>query len=518
MFKIEATAICCSLFFIFIIIIPSPLAAEGGAVGISAPDELYLKYCSSCHHPERYGVSAPPLFKETIGNKGDKELKDTISKGLPATNMPAFENVLKPEEIDRIIPYIKLPIEKPRWGKEDILNSKIIPQSPQSQMAAPLTLTLSPSGRGEGEGLDHSNLFMVVEGGLGTVHFMDGNTFNLLDKVKVGAMHGGPKFDYNFNFSYILSRDGWLVKYDLKNFKETARIRVGINSRNLAVSDDGRYIAVANLLPQNMVFIDTERMMPLLIVDTEARVGAVYTLKKKGVFVAALREKPEVWLIDYKGNNPTAPPFIKGGTNGGFSDDNFKIKKLIIAQPFSDFFIEPSERYLVGAARSGEHLTVFDIEEGKNIKDIPISGMPHLASACVWKDGGRTFAAFPHIKSPILTIMDLSSWDIIKSVTLKGPGYFARTHESIPHIWVDTNTDTMQLVDKKDFKVLHELTPEKGKFTMHTEFTKDGSFALISVRENDGAVYIYDTKKLDILKKLPFNKPIGKYNATNKTH
>lgn len=493
--RIWAAAFCCSPFFIILItpfLFSSPLAGEGGVGG----EELYLKHCGSCHHPERYGTSAPPLFKETIGNKSDKELIETISKGLPATNMIGFENILKADEIEGIIAYIKKPIEKPKWDKEDILKSKITPPHP----------TPLPQGeRGLSPKIDLANFFMIVEGGTGNVHFMDGGTFNLLDKIKVGAMHGGPKYDYNFNFSYILSRDGWLVKYDLKNLKEILRIRVGINSRNIAISGDGKYLAITNLLPQNIVFIDTETMQLNSVISSDARVGAIYTLKGKGLFVAAMRDKPEIWLIDYK---PVPAGFKQG--------NNFAIKKLFPDQPFSDFFIEPMERYLIGAARNSGHLTVFDIYENKVVKSLEIKGMPHLASAAFWKDGDKIFAGFPNLEKPILTILELYTWDIKSVVDLKGNGFFARTHSGTPYLWVDTGTDTIQLIDKKTLKIEKEIVPEKGKQAMHTEFTKDGRFALVSVREKDGAVIVYD-EKLNAVKRLPFEKPIGKYNATNKT-
>ena len=58
--------------------------------------------------------------------------------------------------------------------------------------------------------------------------------------------------------------------------------------------------------------------------------------------------------------------------------------------------------------------------------------------------------------------------------------------------------------------------PEKGKKAMHIEFNKDGSRALVSVWEDEGEVVIYDTKTLDVVKRMPFKKPVGKYNATNK--
>ncbi|MBI5893450.1 MAG: c-type cytochrome [Deltaproteobacteria bacterium] len=502
LFRIRAMARCCSPFFynndytdfekrlhrfkklvLICAICFYNLCNQASSFGSDAK-ELYLKHCSPCHHPERYGTSAPPLFKETIGNKSDKELIAAISKGLPATNMQAFENILKADEIEGIIAYIKKPIEKPKWDKEDILSSLIRCQ------------TSDPGSKAQIK-VDLSNLFMIVEGGTGNVHFMDGDTFNLLDKIKVGAMHGGPKYDYNFNFSYILSRDGWLVKYDLKNLKEISRLRVGINSRNIAISGDGKYLAITNLMPQNIVFINTSNMEPSFIVDANDRVGAIYTLKEKGLFVAAMRDKPEIWLVDYK--------------------NSFEIKKLFSDQAFSDFFIEPAERYLIGAARNSGHLTVFDIYENKVVKSLEIKGMPHLASAAFWKDGDKVFAGFPNLEKPILTVIELYTWEIKSVVDLKGNGFFARTHSGTPYLWVDTGTDTIQLINKKTLKMEKEIVPEKGKQAMHTEFTKDGRFALVSIRDKDGAVIVYD-EKLNAVKRLPFEKPIGKYNATNKTH
>ena len=93
-----------------------------------------------------------------------------------------------------------------------------------------------------------------------------------------------------------------------------------------------------------------------------------------------------------------------------------------------------------------------------------------------------------------------------------------RTHDNINTIWVDTGSDTIQIVDKKTLKIVNEVVPSPGKKAMHIEFTKDGKYALVSIWENDGAVVIYDTATLKEVKRLPFMKPVGKYNATNKKY
>ncbi|MBI5874472.1 MAG: hypothetical protein HZB81_01250 [Deltaproteobacteria bacterium] len=93
-----------------------------------------------------------------------------------------------------------------------------------------------------------------------------------------------------------------------------------------------------------------------------------------------------------------------------------------------------------------------------------------------------------------------------------------RTHQNTPFIWVDTNTDAIQIIDKATLQVVKTLTPSKDKKAMHIEFTKDGRYALVSIYEEEGAVVIYDAFKLEEIKRLPFKKPAGKYNALNKTY
>jgi hypothetical protein len=60
------------------------------------------------------------------------------------------------------------------------------------------------------------------------------------------------------------------------------------------------------------------------------------------------------------------------------------------------------------------------------------------------------------------------------------------------------------------------LTPIPGKTAAHVEFTRDGRYALVSVWENDGALIVYDATTLREVKRLPMNKPSGKYNVYNK--
>lgn len=448
-----------------------------------ATNGLYQKHCAQCHHQERYGLTGPPLIPEYLGRKKKNEISATIADGLQATNMPAFKGVLSDREIDELASFVMTPVEKPVWGLDEMLS----------------TLKANPPGpSGTKPPYDLTNFFMIVEGGAGKVHFMDGDTLKPLDSIRAGAIHGGPKFDKDLRFAYIVSRDGWVTKYDIVNLKEAARLRAGISSRNIAISADSRSLAIANLMPDTLVIIDTSTMKPVKTINESAAFGAVYSLRDSGEFIVAMKDRPEILVIN---------------------DSTFETRKIATDQPFTDFFIEPGERYLIGTSREGTHISVVDIKNGGVVKKIKSSAaMPHLASAAMWSSEGTTLAAFPHIGKSLITVLDLGTWEVKKEIKIKGPGFFARTHDNIPEVWVDTGTDTIQLIDKKTLEVIREVVPEKGRKAMHIEFTKDGGRALVSVWEDDGAVKVYDTNTLELVKSLPFKKPVGKYNATNKKY
>src|SRR5690606_1999130 len=104
------------------------------------------------------------------------------------------------------------------------------------------------------------------------------------------ALHGGPKFAQQGRYVFFGSRDGWVSKFDLWNLKVVAEIRAGINTRNVAVSPDGRHVAVANYLPHTLVLLDGDLNLVRSIAVTgedghSSRVSAVYDATPRRSFV-----------------------------------------------------------------------------------------------------------------------------------------------------------------------------------------------------------------------------------------
>ncbi|WVV49463.1 cytochrome D1 domain-containing protein [Pseudomonas sp. NA13] len=67
-----------------------------------------------------------------------------------------------------------------------------------------------------------------------------------------------------------------------------------------------------------------------------------------------------------------------------------------------------------------------------------------------------------------------------------------------------------------DPEIAHTLRPMPGKTAAHVEFTRDGRYLLLSIWDTDGALIVYDSNTLKEIKRLPMNKPSGKYNVGNK--
>ena len=150
-----------------------------------------------------------------------------------------------------------------------------------------------------------------------------------------------------------------------------------------------------------------------------------------------------------------------------------------------------------------------------------MNGMPHLGSGITWDYQGKQVFATPDIKDGRVTIIDMESWKVIKEIKTDGPGFFMRSHSNSPYAWVDVffgpHKDRVHIIDKATLEIVKTITPAPGKTAAHVEFTKDGKYALLSIWDNDGAVVVYDAMTLKEIKRIPMNKPSGKYNVYNKT-
>ena len=481
---------------------------------------LFETHCAACHGEQRLGGTGPALIPESLARiKPDAVIK-TIAEGRPATKMPGFGEVLAEDDIAALAKLVLTPLAvAPVWGESEIAASRTVfdtaPPVDKPQFTA-----------------DPLNLFVVVEAGDHHATILDGGSFTPITRFETRfALHGGPKFTPDGRYVFFMARDGWVTKFDIWGLKSVAEVRAGINSRNIAMSRDGKHLAVANYLPHSLVILSTETLEVEKILDVKdkdgqsSRVSAVYQAPQRDSFIAALKDVPEIWEVS---TNPDAPPiygfvhsYEKGMVEGlAESSGLFALRRIAVPEPLDDFFFDPDYRHLIGASRDGNKAYVVNLTVGRDIAVIDLPGMPHLGSGISWKWNGRPVVATPHLRDSALSIIDMTDWKVIKTLKTDGPGFFMRSHDNSPYVWADVSggkhRDRMHIIDKRTLEIVRTLTPEPGRAAAHVEFDRDGRHALLSIAEKDGALLVIDSNTFETVKRLPMSKPSGKYNVWNK--
>jgi len=227
-------------------------------------ETLYKNSCAECHNEHRLGGICPALLPENLKRLRKKAAIEVIKNGRVATQMPAFKEKLSDKEIQSLVAYVYTPLqETPVWDMAKIKASQIIHNKESDLSDKPVF-----------EVDDLLNMFLVVELGDHHVTLLDGDKMEPIHRFKSRfALHGGPKYSPDGRFVYFASRDGWISKYDIYNLKLVAEIRAGINTRNQAVSADGRYVMIANYLPHTLVLLDARDLSPIKLYDVKDERG-----------------------------------------------------------------------------------------------------------------------------------------------------------------------------------------------------------------------------------------------------
>lgn len=508
---------------------PTCLLLASGILGLAATlvaraetdaAVLYQQLCAECHGAQRLGAMGPALLPENLGRLKAEAAREVIADGRPATQMPGFADKLSSAQLAALVEFIfAAPRQPPVWDLDSIRASHRV-------LHAAGTLPDKAVFQA-----DLLNLFIVVELGDHHATLLDGDSFKPIHRFATRfALHGGPKYSSDGRYVFFASRDGWISKFDLYNLKTVAEIRAGINTRNLAVSHDDRYVLVGNYLPHSLVILDARNLDPLRVIDVSddhgqsSRVSAVYTAPPRSSFIVALKDLPELWEINYA-DEPE--PVFRGLVHdyryaeGLAESGRFPIQRIKLDDYLDDFFFDQDYVHVMGAARNAKNGQVINLHVRRKIADLDLDGMPHLGSGITFEYQGRRVLATPNLKKAEVSVIDVRNWKTIKRIETLGPGFFMRSHERSPYAWVDVffgpNKDAVHVIDKRTLGIVKTLRPAPGKTAAHVEFTRDGKYALLSIWDMDGALIVYDANSLQEIRRIPMKKPSGKYNVWNKT-
>lgn len=465
--------------------------------------EAYRDSCGGCHGPNREGAVGPALVPANLP-QNDAFYLDTIKNGRPGTLMPSWKYIYSEEEMWLLLGFLRSPVDEDQtqWGMDEIAASR-------AELVDEATLPAGPTHDG-----NMDNLMLVTEREAERIAVFDGDTHTLLGRIPTGYRAHGYAFDpTNERWAFNISRDGWLYKIDLYSLQPVTRIRVGVDSRGLAVSDDGNYLIAGNFDPPTAVILDAQTLDPLKVIETEgydpdgrwvrSRVAITSDTAPELVgpyFLIALKEAGQVWRIDY-------------------SQPDFPIVKATgVGRILHDGFLSPDNRQFYIAAQKDNVMAVVDVASMTTTARIPTGDTPHPGSGATWTVGGKTYGATVHAGEGLVTVWDLALNQIVAKISTSGPGLFIRVHEDNPYIWADTmagvTPNEIYVIDKETFEVVRVI--DDGQQALHPELTDDGQFVYISDWQGE-MLRVYDAMTFQLLIEIDaLETPTGIFNTSRR--
>ena len=488
------------------------IVQPGGAVAapLFAGKKVELAYgdsCGGCHGPHREGATGPALIPERLTNS-DQFYFDAIKNGRPGTVMPPWGKTgMTDDEIWTLVGFIhsESKIEDVQWEVAQIRAS-------HQMLVDEKTLPARPTHSGN---LD--NLLLVTEREKRGIAVIDGDTNKLLGKIDASYRAHGYTFDHtNDRWAYNVGRDGWLFKIDLYTLQATQKVKVGLDSRGIAISADGRFVIVGNYVPNSAVILDAVTLDPLKVIHTEgndpegkfvkSRVCITSDVSPKLVgpyFIIALKEAGQMWRIDW-------------------SKPDFPVDKVEgVGHILHDGFLSPDNKRFYIASQKDNWVGVIDVVNWKLVDKISTGKTPHPGSGAAWAGSdGHFYGATTHAGEGKVTIWDLADNKIAASIPTAGPGLFIRAAENSPYVWADSMfaepANHIYVFDKNPpFKLVKVI--EEGTQPLHPEFSNDGKSVYVADWQ-ENKVRVYNAITFDKIAEIPgIETPTGIFNSHRRT-
>ena len=313
--------------------------------------------------------------------------------------------------------------------------------------------------------------------------------YDLAERQLVGRIeglgnlqHATMVFSQDLDYGYVASRSGQLTRVDLHTLERSGEVQTSKNSIDIAVSQDGRFVATAEYVPGGVTILDARTMEVVSRIPAAIEKGGRSMASRvTGIvdapgnrFVCVLIEGAEIWIIDASGPEPRLERRIPTP-----------------AQTPYDAMITPDGRYYVVGHQDSAEVSVLDLTDPKAVPRVvslrepgreydataPVK-LPHMASWAVAQ--GSVFV--PLVGEKRLAVLDRYTWEFKRSIELRGHPVYAVRTPGDRHVWVTFSGEHddayVQVVDVESLEVVR--TQRVGARIYHIEFTPRGSHALIT--------------------------------------
>lgn len=342
-----------------------------------------------------------------------------------------------------------------------------------------MALVAAAAARGSGIG---SRVF-VVERASGSlaVYDLDSRTLRPERITGLGDLsHATMTFTPDLRSGFLATRGGKVTRIDLEKAEAAGEVMTSQSSIDNAISQDGRFLAVAEYAPGGLTILDARELRVLhRHAASFEREGKTLESRVTGVvdapgnrFVCVLMEAAEIWIIDA-------------------SKPDFPIEHRIPApqaMPYDAMITPDGRHYLVGHLDS-PRVSVLDLtrpEAGVRVvsfddpsfeRAAPVK-LPHMASWAV--AGDRVFV--PLVGEKRLAVLDRATLAFRRSLPLRGHPVYAVRSPTEREVWVSFSGEEddafVQVIDVESLAVVDTI--RLGPRIYHMDFTPRGSHVLVT--------------------------------------
>lgn len=364
--------------------------------------------------------------------------------------------------------------------------------------------------------------FVAIEAAAAVVTILDGGTLAPLHRFEFRAeIQGPPAFTRDGRYAVMATADGWVAKFDLVNFYISSEVRAGVATRGIALSGDGRYVAVANETPSTLVLLNANDLGALktIPVDSGGGIRVLRVAPPRQSFIAVPAGIAELWEISYS-DNPPHRGWVHDYRDDGVPTQRprFPVRRMEQKSDFRDIIFDESYEHVLAASTRTEMLHVVDLYIGRRVAEIALPGRPQLGASARWRHGTMPVLAIPNLAVRGIDLIDANAWQTVERIATLGAVGFLGSHPNARHAWAvrgdEPNGDTLHLIDKTTLAVAHTLRPEPGWPISQIAFDRHGRRAIVSV---GAMLVVYDTATLNELRRVAMPGPTAVYTVGDRT-
>jgi len=495
--------------------------------------KIFFDRCAGCHGTLRKGATGPALTPDKTLPKGTAGLAAIIFNGTPK-GMPDWgkQGFLTQAQTDVMAKYLQNePPTPPEMSLAQMKETWKVFVEPARRPTQPQTRR------------DWQNYFVVTLRDAGQVAVIDGDTYEIVNKVNTGYAVHITRMSASGRYAYVIGRDGKLALVDLwmEIPDKVAEVQTCYDARSVEVSkykgDQGdftdKFAVVGCYWPPHFTILDGETLEPSKVVSTrsytydteeyhpEPRVASIVATNFKPEWIVNVKETGQIWLVNY--SDPV----------------NLSIKMIESARFLHDGGWDSTKRYFLVAANQSNKIAVVDALEGKLAALVDTPAIPHPGRGANWIDPqfGPVWST-SHLGEATISSIGTDpeghpdqAWKAVRQTVLPGAGsLFIKTHPTSQWVWVDMSLNSDPAL-ARTICVIAKAEPDKthkcwevstyGR-AVHMEYNKQGTQVWVSIWGDaskpgqTGEIVIFDDATLAEKARIKdLNTPTGKFNVFN---